>query len=138
MPVKSRVQILVVDDEPTVRRGIKMLLEHDGHEVFAVDNGDAALAQLAQRKLDLVITDYSMPGMQGDQLVARIREIHPHQLIIMATAFVEEYKIEGQASGRVDALLLKPFSLKELREAIEQVLNFSGWNSHEKLFGDGD
>ncbi len=120
--MKQGIQILVVDDEAMVRQAMKLLLEHDGHNVCLVDNGEAALAQLAQRRFDLVITDFSMPGMHGDQLVARIRQLTPDQPIIMATAFVEQYKIFGQASGRVDALLLKPFSLKELREAIGQVL----------------
>jgi CheY-like chemotaxis protein len=121
--VQQGVHILVVDDEAAMRQCIKLLLEHDGHEVTSADSGEAALAQLAQRKFDLVITDFSMPGMHGDQLVARIRQLMPNQPIIMATGFVEEYKVFGQASGGVDALLLKPFSLKELREAIEQVLH---------------
>jgi len=121
--VQSRVQILVVDDEPIVRRSIKMLLEHDGHAVCAVESGEAALEQLAQRKFDLVITDFSMSGMHGGQLAVRIRQLIPTQPIIMCTAFVEEYKIFGEASGHVDALLFKPFSFKELREAIELVLN---------------
>jgi CheY-like chemotaxis protein len=60
--------------------------------------------------------------MHGDQLVAHIRQLAPTQPIIMATAYVEEYRIFGQASARVDALLLKPFSLNELRDAIERVL----------------
>jgi CheY-like chemotaxis protein len=120
--VKRGVKILVVDDEAIVRRAIKMLLEHDGHKVWPVDSGEAALAELAQRSFDLVITDFSMPGMKGDQLVARIRQLMPTQPIILATAFVEDYKIFGQAIGPVDALLFKPFSLEELREAIERVL----------------
>jgi len=101
---------------------MKMLLEHDGHEVCLADSGEAALEILAQRKFELVITDFSMPGMHGDQLVVRIRQLIPNQPIIMASAFVEEYKIFGEASGQVDALLLKPFGMKELRAAIEQVL----------------
>ena len=121
--MKKGVQILVVDDEAIVRQSIKMLLEHDGHGVWAVDSGEAALAELTQRKFDLVITDYSMPGMQGDELVARIRQLIPDQPIIMATAFVQEYKTFGEASGYADALLLKPFSFDELRGAIEQVLD---------------
>jgi CheY-like chemotaxis protein len=120
--MKPSFQILVADDEPIVRRSIKMLLEHDGHAVFAADSGEMALAQLAQRRYDLVITDFSMPGMHGDQLAARIREIRPEQPIIMATAFVEEYEVFGRGFGLVDAMLLKPFSLIELREAIERVL----------------
>jgi DNA-binding response OmpR family regulator len=120
--VRKRIQILVVDDEEMVRRSMKMLLEHDGHEVCLADSGEAALEILAQRKFELVITDFSMPGMHGDQLVVRIRQLIPNQPIIMASAFVEEYKIFGEASGQVDALLLKPFGMKELRAAIEQVL----------------
>ena len=77
---------------------------------------------MAQRRFDIVITDFSMPGIQGDQLVARIRQMIPTQPIIMITAFVEDYKIFGSASGRVDALLNKPFAFQELREAIKLVL----------------
>ena len=120
--MKQGVTILVVDDESMVREAIKRLLEHGGHVVSTADSGEAALALLGQRKFDVVITDFSMPGMQGDQLVSRIRQQWPDQRIIMATAFVEEYKVFGEASGRVDHLLLKPFSFKELHDAIERVL----------------
>jgi CheY-like chemotaxis protein len=120
--VKKGVQILVVDDEAIIRQSIRMLLEHDGHQVWMVESGDEALKLLAQRTFDLIITDFPMPGMHGDQLVAHIRQLAPTQPIIMATAYVEEYRIFGQASARVDALLLKPFSLNELRDAIERVL----------------
>jgi CheY-like chemotaxis protein len=120
--VKQGAKILVVDDEAIVRRSITLLLEHDGHKVWPVDCGDAALAELTQRSFDLVITDFSMPGMKGDQLVAHIRRLIPTQPIILATAFVADYEVFGQASGHVNAFLSKPFSLKELREAIERVL----------------
>ena len=122
--VRQGIQILVVEDEAVVRRAIKLLLEFDRHKVCAVESGEAALAELAQRRFDVVITDFSMPGMHGDQLVARIRQQLPDQPIIMATAFAEQYKVFGEASGPVDALLFKPFSLKELREAIERVLPY--------------
>ena len=117
---------MIVDDESTVRQAIKRLLEHAGYEVEAVDGGHAALAAISERAYDLVITDFSMPGMSGDQLVTQIRERLPSQRIIMATAFVEEYKVFGQHSANVDALLLKPFSLKELHEAIAWVMKPKG------------
>jgi len=59
-------QILVVDDEPSVSRTIRMLLEYDGHEVQTVVSGEEALALMELRQFDLVITDYSLGGMQGD------------------------------------------------------------------------
>jgi CheY-like chemotaxis protein len=116
--VKHGVNILVVDDEQLVRDSIKMLLKHAGHEVTVVESGEAALEQLAEKKFDIVITDFSMPAMPGDLLVTRIRQMLPLQRIIMATAFAEEYKVFNQSSYCVDALLLKPFSF----QAIQKVL----------------
>ena len=115
-------QILVVDDEPTVSGAIKLLLQFDGHVVQTVDNGEAALALLEQHQFDLIITDFFMPGMKGDQLAARIKQRWPGQPIIMVTAFAEEFNTFGKAQGDVDFVLQKPFSRNELREAVVQVL----------------
>ena len=120
--MKERASILVVDDEAMIREAVQRLLQHDGYEVIAVDSGEAALARLAERPFDLVMTDFSMPGMPGDELVKRIRERLPAQRIIMATAFVEEYRVFGQPTGSIDALLLKPFSFHELQDAVSMVL----------------
>jgi CheY-like chemotaxis protein len=120
--VKKALQILVVDDDAAMRQSIKLLLEHDGHKVFPVDSSKAALVELAERRFDLVITDFLMPGIQGDELVAHIRKLIPTQPILMVTAFLNEYEKYGQASGGIHALLLKPFSRQELQDAIEQVL----------------
>jgi CheY-like chemotaxis protein len=120
------VKILIVDDEPMVREAMRQMLEHCGHEVEQVENGEAALAQLARREFDVVITDFSMPGMHGDQLVARIRERLPQQRIIMASGFVDEYRVFGQPGAHVDALLLKPFTFQELLDTLESVLAGAG------------
>lgn len=120
--MKNRLQILVVDDEPTVRQAIKQLLKHVGYEVAAVESGEAALDLMQQRAFDVVITDFSMPGMYGDQLAARIRQQSPGQPIIMVTAYAQEFKVFGQPYANVDALILKPFTLQELDEAIKQVV----------------
>jgi CheY-like chemotaxis protein len=126
---KQGFQILVVDDEPTVSRAIKMLLEHDGHKVQTVDGGVAALALLEQNQFDLIVTDFSMPGMKGDQLVALIKQRRPDQPVIMATAFAKEFEVFGRLSGKVDFLLNKPFSMEDLREAVAQVM--AGKNSNQ-------
>ena len=119
---KDGHQILVVDDEPSVCRAIKMLLEFDGHEVQTADSGEAALGIFAPGRFDLVITDYSMKEMKGDQLAALIKQRHPAQPIIMATAFAHELKAAGTLNGDVDFILNKPFSQADLREAIARVL----------------
>jgi CheY-like chemotaxis protein len=120
--MKKGLEILVVDDEAIIGESIKMMLGHEGHKVSHVDNGEAALAELAQRKFDLVITDFLMPGMQGDALVASIRQLAPAQPIILVTAFINEFKVFGQSASRPDVVLLKPFSLTELCDAIDRVV----------------
>jgi len=88
--MKYGTSVLVVDDEFIVRRVVMQLLNRAGYAAEAVESGEAALALLARRKFDVVITDFAMPDMPGDQLAARIRKLLPAQRIIMATAFVEE------------------------------------------------
>ena len=115
--------ILAVDDEPSVCLAIKMLLEHDGHEVQTVDSGEAALALLEHNRFDLIVTDYSMVGMKGNQLAATIKKRRPDQPIIMATAFAACFHPSVEPSGGVDCVLNKPFTLVELREAIAGVMS---------------
>jgi CheY-like chemotaxis protein len=121
-PGTQAYQILVVDDEPTVRRAIKMLLKFDGHEVHTADSGEAALTMFDQGKFDLIITDHSMQGMKGHQLAALIKQRRPSQPVIMATAFAADFQTPGKPAAGVDCVLSKPFSLTELRQAITQVL----------------
>ena len=119
-----KFQILVVDDEPSVCRSIKMLLQHDGHAVQTVDGGEAALALFEPGKFDVVITDYSMRDMMGDELALLIRQRAPDQAVIMATALMGMggQNDLGELTINVDAVLNKPFSLIELREAVALVL----------------
>lgn len=105
-----------------VCQAIKLLLEYGGHEVETVHSGEAALAVLASRAFDIVISDFSMPGMRGDELATRIRQRWPMPRIILTTGFLHEYQIFHQPAGNVDAVLLKPFSYKELCAALGQVL----------------
>ncbi|HEY5042487.1 MAG TPA: response regulator [Verrucomicrobiae bacterium] len=116
-------RILTVDDEPAVSKAMQMLLNYDGHEVQTADSGEAALSVYEPDKFDLVITDYSMVGMKGDQLAARIKQRRPDQPVIMVTAFANQFNSPGSPSSGADCVINKPFSLAELREAIVRVLN---------------
>ena len=119
---KPVLQILVVDDEPTVRDSIRMLLTHFGHSVQTADNGAAALALLTPGRFNLVITDYFMHGMKGDELATLIKLREPGLPVIMATAFADELKAGGKLDGNVNHLLIKPFSVAELNDAIARVM----------------
>src|ERR1035441_5586024 len=96
-------QILVVDDEPTVCKAIQMMLRYYGHQVQTAADGAAALALFDAGHFDLVITDYLMPEMKGDQFVTQIKQRRPGQRIIMATAFAEDFVAFGKGRGHDDA-----------------------------------
>jgi len=113
----------LVDDEPSVRRSIQMLLEHDGHKVESAEDGAAALVVYEIDKFDLVITDYSMQGMKGSELVEIIKQRSPDQRIIMVTAFANDIERDAQLMVNLDLVLEKPFSLTALREGIARVLS---------------
>jgi CheY-like chemotaxis protein len=112
-------RILVVDDETAVCETIKMVLQHDGHEVGMASSGPEALALLEQSKFDLVTTDFSMLGMNGDTLAAAIKERFPKQPILMISANGAIAKAAGNPLLGVDLVISKPFSLEDLRQAID-------------------
>jgi len=108
-----------VDDQQDVRQAIRLLLQVDDHEVSEAESGTEAFDLFRNGTFDLVITDYDMPRMQGNELAANIKSLAPSQPVIMITAFIEEV---ATRHNPVDAILGKPFSFEELRQTIDQVL----------------
>jgi len=120
-PALPQRNILVVDDEPFVCDAIKMMLVFDGHVVETATSGQEALAKFQRNKFDIVITDFSMPTMKGDELAAAIKSIAPQQPVVMVTAYAEMLQSSGNPLAGVDFLISKPFLLENLREAVAKV-----------------
>jgi CheY-like chemotaxis protein len=112
-------RILLVDDEQTVRQTIKLLLVFDEHTVTEAKDGREALDLFGRETFDLVITDFAMPRMQGNELAVRIKQLVPTQPIIMITAYAATL---AAAENPVDAVLNKPFGFQDLRQTITKVL----------------
>jgi two-component system, NtrC family, response regulator HydG len=111
-------RILVVDDEPLVCDAVKMMLNFDGHVVETANNAKAALVMFEQASYDLVITDFEMPMMKGDELAAAIKARSPQQPVVMITAYAEMLQSSGNPLKGVDFVISKPFLLENLRAAI--------------------
>jgi CheY-like chemotaxis protein len=120
-PAIPQRRILVVDDEPLVCDAVKMMLEFDGNVVETAGNANDALAMVEKGKFDLIITDFEMPAMKGDELAAAIKARDPKQPVIMITAYAEMLQASGNPLSGVDLVVSKPFLLENLREAIAKV-----------------
>jgi CheY-like chemotaxis protein len=114
-----RKRILLADDQPEVRETVKLLLGMDEHSVAEAANGREALELFTRDHFDLVITDYAMPVMRGDELAANIKHVAPSQRILMITGSAEQS--DGFATS-VDAFLRKPFGFEDLRRAIAKLV----------------
>jgi CheY-like chemotaxis protein len=114
-------KILVVDDEPLVRDAVKMLLTFDGHNVVTADNAKEALVLFEHDKFDLMITDYTMPAMNGGELAAAVKARVPGQPVILITAYGDAFQSSGALQAKVDQIITKPFVIENLREAVQRV-----------------
>lgn len=121
MPLAKK-RILVVDDEPFVCEAVKMMLAFDGHDVVTANSAKEAMGLFDKDKFDVVITDFAMPGMKGDELAAALKARAPGQPVVMITAYAEMLQSAGKALPGVDFVVSKPFLLEHLREALSSVL----------------
>lgn len=117
-------KILVVDDDPTLRRFLQDFLREEKYTVIAAANGNEALRQAYREHPDLVVLDVMMPGMDGWEVTARLREMSDVPIILLTAKSAEADKLRGFSLG-VDDYLTKPFSFAELNARIQAVLNRS-------------
>jgi DNA-binding response OmpR family regulator len=111
-------RILVVDDEAAVRFFLEEALTRDGHQVEAVDSGEAALALIADQEYDLVLLDLMMGGVGGMEVLAAVRRLWPDTVVIVLTAHASlETAVEALRQGAHD-YLFKPSKAVELRESV--------------------
>jgi DNA-binding response OmpR family regulator len=113
--------VLVVDDDSDIRGLVRELLERAGHDVLDAPDGNEGLRLFYARQPDLVILDVSMPGLEGWQVLERIRELSDVP-VVMLTARAEELdKVRGLRAG-ADDYITKPFGRQELLARIDAAL----------------
>ena len=112
--------VLLVDDEPGVRFALSEVLRDRGYRVISVGSGLEALAALDG--VDLVVTDLSMPGMDGLELVSQIAARAPALPVILLTAHGSEQLLRIASSRGACGCLSKPFDIDEIAQVVERAL----------------
>jgi len=116
------LHILLVDDDPLVRKSVVAQLNTQAHIVETASNGREGLDRFASGRFDLVVTDRAMPEMGGDQLAATIERSAPETPVIMLTGFGDLMSAKGEHPVGVDAVVSKPVTLDALTQAILKVI----------------
>jgi two-component system KDP operon response regulator KdpE len=119
--MSSGARILVVDDEPQIRRALQVNLENKGYDVSTAGSAEEAFEAITHRKPDVVIVDLLLPSMDGIELTRRIREQSPVPIIVLSAIGDEQKKVEALESG-ADDYVTKPFSMEELSARISSAL----------------
>ena len=118
--------ILVIDDEPAIRRSFELALEDSGYQVTTVDSGEKGVDEVNNHNYKLVFLDLKMPGMNGVQTLRKIREFSMSLPVYIVTAFHKEFLMElddVRKEGLPFQLLRKPIGSIEILALAQSVLD---------------
>jgi len=116
----EKKRILLVDDEEGIQLLYREEFEEDGFEVTTAFNGEEALEQFSQEPPDLVILDINMPGMNGIEVLRRMKEINPNLPVILSSAY-PEYK-QDLSTWASEDYIVKSANMDELKNAVRKHL----------------
>lgn len=114
-------RILVVDDEPQIRKFLRISLSANGYDVVEAPAGEAGIAKCAVSQPSLVILDLGLPDIDGQQVIARIREWSDVPIIVLSVRAKDSDKVEALDNGAND-YVVKPFSIEELLARVRAAL----------------
>lgn len=117
----SGARVLIVEDDPGIRRFVRQTLEADGHQVFETDSVRRGLIEVGTRKPDLVVLDLGLPDGDGIDFIADIRKWSAVPIIVLSARVDEQDKIRALDAG-ADDYLTKPFGVGELLARVRATL----------------
>jgi DNA-binding response OmpR family regulator len=130
-------RVLVVDDEEAIRELVRYTLELEGFRADAVADGPSALRALEGQPYDIVLLDRMLPGMQGTEVLRRIRAERRLPVILLTAKGAEHDRVEGLEAG-ADDYVAKPFSPRELVARVRAVLRRAGGGQAGAVLRVGD
>ncbi len=118
----DKYRIMIIDDEKIVGDMAKMALEKEGYRVETFVNAEPALERLKAERFEIVVTDFKMKGIDGMEVLRRVKSLYPETKVIMITAFANmDTAIEALREDVYD-FFPKPVKIKELKASIQRAL----------------
>ncbi|MCA9320536.1 MAG: sigma-54-dependent Fis family transcriptional regulator [Planctomycetes bacterium] len=117
----ARLQVLVADDEPDLRLGMKRLVENLGAQVDVVADGEAALRRLEAQPYHLLLSDVRMPGLSGDELLRVVKKRWPDCAVVLVTGFGSIEQAVACMRQGAEYFIAKPFDNRELQRTVQLV-----------------
>ena len=121
----EKKKILLVDDEPDFQKPIKARLEHDGYEVSVASSGQEALEKYAEEKPSAVLLDIMMPGMNGLEVLEKIRKVDRDMPVFITTAFTSEERFKMANKLNATGFILKTGNFKDHIVNISEAIKLS-------------
>ncbi len=118
--MKEHVKILVADDEAMMRNLLLKILEIEGYKVTLASSATEALEKLRIEKFDLLVSDVKMPGMNGFELLTKVKSEWPDMAVIVMTGYGDAYTVKEALTKGADEYLSKPFKSHEVSLIIER------------------
>ncbi len=118
--MKNTITVLVVDDELMMRKLVEKILTRDGYQVLQAEDGAEALKLLEQKRVEIVISDIKMPGVNGFELLKLVKERYPKISVVMMTAYGDTYSVKDALLLGADEYITKPFKSHEIALVVER------------------
>jgi len=115
---ETNTRLMVVDDEPIVGKRLKQVFDKIGLAIETYTDSATALAAMAERPFDIVVTDLKMEGIDGLEVLKRVRAMNPKTRVIIITGYASPDTEELAQQEGVFAFLAKPFRLDELKQLV--------------------
>lgn len=114
--------ILIVDDQQGIRMLLNEVFKKEGFTTYLAANGFDAIKIAQENALDCVLLDMKIPGMDGLEILARLKEDHPELPVMMMTAYVEQHMMDRANELGVVKYFTKPFNIFEVRDEVNKLV----------------
>lgn len=134
----SKLRILIVDDEPALLAGLGGLFG-EIHTLFTATNAETALQILSrEREIDVIVTDYKMPGMDGLTLLVKVKALYPHIVRVLMTAYADmNLVVRALNEGEIHRFIAKPYRALEFSKILEDCRELAAIASSHSTTGGG-